>query len=480
MGARERLSSEALVDLDESQHNAPPTLVDELQMLDDVGIYERVARALGPSTILQPADPAHDDDALTPAAVRLLHRLQGQLFAQLNSSTSVDGAEELRKATKFLRDSTSVLPEPGSSVILVSNTSTSPELARKIVQALDDAFIERHRAQYSLQALLSASRAQLELGKTSRDEAAAAYVELVSKSGIAALETQVPHLETELSALENELFEAKVRREEIARMRAALTDRLAGIPTEIESQRPAVMIPNEDYETQLALKRQLLGQKQEMLVKERPGEERKRKELEFDNQITKLDAKLAVTPKAVLQGAEMQENLGHSAMEARIVDLEVEDDALPVKLGLLESRLATKRESLSEIQKQLLSATMLRKDLGAARDAEESRYAHMVDRLAVLETLEKAEAEEGPNLRVLQAPTLEPEKIGPKRGVLVLAGLLGGLVAAVALVLLRQYLERRLRHPETFELACGVPVLALVPQLASMRRLKKLARAGRR
>jgi uncharacterized protein involved in exopolysaccharide biosynthesis len=475
MGAREQLTSESLVEFEGRQGAPAPTMVDELQMLSDVAIFERVARSLGPHVVLQSADPGRDDGPLTPLPIRLLHRLQGYAFRRVAELGPVPDEDELRSATKFLSANTKVSPEPGSNVIIVSHISTSPENARTIVQALASAFIERHREQFSLQSLLEKSRLQLAEAKLGREAAAKAYIDQVSQSGIAVLETQVPRLETELSAIEGELFAARMRGEEIGRLLVSLSNRLAGIPAEVEIQRPTVMIPNEEYETQLALKRMLLAQKQEMLIQNRPSEEMRRREKEFDNQIAKIDQKLKETPKAVAQGSEMQENLGHSAMEARIVELEVEAEALPVKIELLESRLDAKKAGLGEIQKRLLAATMARTDLASARDAEESRYAHMVERLSVLEALESIDANEEANLRVLQAPTLELEKIGPRRQALLLKGLLAGVLAGLAFAILRERFERRLRHPDTFAHAHGVPVLAVVPHLSSLRRLEKRA-----
>ncbi len=478
MGAREQLTSESLVEFDGRQRAPLPTMADELQMLADVAIFERMARELGPRVVLDIADPTRDDGPLVLLPVRLVHRLQAYVFRSFAEPSTGSSVDELRLATKVLRENTTVSNEPGSSVILVSHTSSSPERARDIVQALARAFIERHGSQFSIQSLLERSRTQLADALKARDESAKAYVEQVSRSGIVELETQVPRLELELGALESGLFAARVRREEIARLRTSLSNRLNGMPAEIELPRSSVMIPNEEFETQLTLKRLLLGQKQEMLIQNRPSEEMRRREREFDNQIAKVDQKLKETPKTIAQGSEFQENLGHSALEARIVDLDVEDEALPVKIDLLESRLNTKRLDLREIQKQLLAATMMRKDLGAARDADESRCTHLHERLSVLEALDNVDAHEGANLRVLQAPTLELEKIGPRRGALLIKGLIVGLLAAITLAVLRQRFERRLCYPEIFERARGVPVLGVVPPLASLRRMKQRVPIG--
>jgi uncharacterized protein involved in exopolysaccharide biosynthesis len=478
IGAREQLTSESLFESDERQRAPPPTMADELEMLSDPAIFERVALEIGPHELTAPADPARDDGPTTPAPVRLLHELQGFLTQRVAAPPGDPGADELRAATKALREQSSISNEQRSSVILLSSTASTPERARTIVQSLASAFIRRHREQYSIQSLVERSRAQLDEARSLRDKAAAAYVEQVSQSGITVLETQVPHLETELGSLEGELFAANVRREEIGRMRSSLTNRLQGLPAEIEVQRPPVMIPNEDYETQLALKRLLLAQKQELLIQERPSEERTRREREFESQVAKLDERLKATPKITSQGSDMQQNLGHAALEARVVDVELEDEGLLVKIGLLEARVEAKRAHLGELQKQLLTATMTRKDLAATRDAQDLRYAQLLGRFGVLQGLENIDSSAEANLSVLEAPTLELDKVGPRRGALLLKGLFLGLLAAGAFGFLRAQFERRLCYPESFEHARGVPVLGVVPRLPALRRMARRARIG--
>src|SRR4030095_796406 len=101
--------------------------------------------------------------------------------------------------------------------------------ARTIVQALAQGFIERHRAQYSVKSVLERSRTQLEQARQDRDEAAKAYVDQVSRSGIALLESQLPRLEVEVSAVEADLFATRLRKEEIARLRSSLSERLDSV-----------------------------------------------------------------------------------------------------------------------------------------------------------------------------------------------------------------------------------------------------------
>lgn len=475
-GAREQITSESLVDFEERQRASPPTLVDELQMLSDVAIFERVAMELGPEKILRPGDPALDDGTTASAPLPLLHRIQalGARWATSHEDVSeLNAPQRLRAATKILVENTTVANEPGSNVILVSHTSSSPERAREANRALTSAFIERHREQFSIHSLVEKSRERIGQARQTRDEAATAYIDNLNRGGFAQLDSQVRRLEHAITGLENDLFSTRVRLEEITRLTASLSDRLKGIPSVIEIGAPALMITNEEYETQLSLKRTLLTQKQALLVENRPSEEMSRRDRELDKQIAQIEEKLRQTPKTVMQGSEWetQENLGHFAIETRIADLQAEDGSLVVKAGLLEARLNEKQTVMADLQRQLLIATTQRKDLEGARDAEQNRYAHLLERFSVLEALEIIDINEDANLRVLQAPTLEERIVAPKRLSLLVKGVIGGIFAAFAYVLLRQRFDQKLRDPEVFEHARGVPVLGIVPYQRSLRRM---------
>jgi uncharacterized protein involved in exopolysaccharide biosynthesis len=52
IGARERVTSESLVGGERDQPVTPPTVNDEIHMLKDVAIFERVARQVGPRVVM--------------------------------------------------------------------------------------------------------------------------------------------------------------------------------------------------------------------------------------------------------------------------------------------------------------------------------------------------------------------------------------------------------------------------------------------
>ena len=472
LGAREQMTSDSLFGPDEGQRAPPPTMLDELQLLSDVAVYENVARKIGPSEILRPADPRSNDGPLTPAPTRLLHGIQAHFFrwaAPPHACAGEECASCLRAATKHLVDDTTITNELGSNVIVLSHVSTSPEKARTIAQALMNGFIERHRDQFSIQFLVDKNRSKLELAKKARDEAADAYVQEMSRVGLVDLDVQGPALAAEINTSEKELFDARVRREEIKRQRASMTERLTGVPSEIEVQHAPVMVPNEEYETQVAYKLKLLDQKATLPARITTKEEKRRIERELDDQIAQVDAKIKTLPHTVSQSSERRENAGYANRVTRIEDLESEDQALAVKIDMVAARLSEKQQRLGEIRKQGLGVSLHRKDLASARDAAETNYKHVLERFSVLDALGSVDVGDA-NLRVVQMPTLDTDSSGPKRLGLILKGLLAGALAGAAFAVLRQRFDKKLRYPEQLEHTRDLPLVSVVPDLPALRR----------
>lgn len=478
VGAREAMSAESLAGIDDHHNGTRPTVGDELQMLSDVAVFERVVRKIGVRAILAPADPRGEDGPTTSAPVRWLHAVQARVLAWTAAEHDADGHEAelaLRTATKSLIENTRVTNEPGTNVIVVRHTSTSPEKARVITEALANAFIERHRDQFSTQPFVDKNRGKLADAKAQRDAAADAYFGHLDQCSFVDLAVQGPALLTEIEMLDRELFGARLRREEIAQQRSSLVDRMKGGPADIEVVRPAVLVPNEEWETLLTLKRTLLAQRTNLAFENRPLDEARRLRDQYDEQIARVEAQLRTTPKAVTQSTEQRESVGPSALAIQVGDLEVEDAALVVKVELLRARLDEKNALAQELRR----CERTHADLASLRDAESGRYRHLVERFSVLEALGNMDVQEDANLRWLQLATLEREKIGPKRAGLLLKGLIAGLLAGVAIAVLRQRFDTTLGDPLEFERDSGVPVLGVVPDHAPLRAAHGAAIVGR-
>jgi capsular polysaccharide biosynthesis protein len=67
---------------------------------------------------------------------------------------------------------------------------------------------------------------------------------------------------------------------------------------------------------------------------------------------------------------------------------------------------------------------------------------------------------------------LQHEKVGPKRAKLLFGGLFGGVAVGMAIAVLRQLRDQRLRYRETLEKALKVPVLAVIGEHKPLRKLR--------
>jgi uncharacterized protein involved in exopolysaccharide biosynthesis len=166
-----------------------------------------------------------------------------------------------------------------------------------------------------------------------------------------------------------------------------------------------------------------------------------------------------VAPTAQPQGTAAEQQMDEKSLESR--------------LKYYDERIQEKKDKAEAARKQSLIFDQQRKDLAARRDAAEDRYKKMQDRFSQLVALSEIDTNEGVNLSVLQAATLERDKVGPKRISALLKGLLAGLLAGSLLAIVRQRLDSKLRYPDLFESRYGLTVLGVVPQLPALRRLPR-------
>lgn len=126
--------------------------------------------------------------------------------------------------------------------------------------------------------------------------------------------------------------------------------------------------------------------------------------------------------------------------------------------------LALIQKALDEVNTQLTFARHHPKSFQG-----QSTYASYRDRLVALT---QAQAETDGQARILQSAIapVSPTAPNPKRDAAI--GAFGGLLLGLALLLLRQQLDRRLRRSGDLEAAFGFPILANVPKSKAFRRQK--------
>ena len=397
IGRREQVTFETFAGSIEEPTASGPTIRDEMHMLSDRAIYERVADELGPAEVLRAADPSHYDDENTSLPTRALHELQALLYGLGGSvamMTPDGGPEALRAATKVLHEHSVLVTEPESNVITVLHTSTSPERARAYNQAIVDAFVDRHAGQFSIGRYLEENRRKLIEAEKKRDEANKTYFDLLEQCGFYDFEAQRPTLIAVLEEQEGDLFTALTTRGETIAQRDALLERIRGVPTQIEIVR------------------------------------------------------------------EVAPNPAYGELRDAIADFDVTIAGLDVRISSLEQSVTQKTDELARLR----DCERQHAYLATTRDAAAERYQALVQRFDMLEGLAGLR-DEASNLAVMQAADVNYEKVGPQRGKVLVMGLFGGLFLGIALAVLRELLDRRLRWPHAIERTLGVRMLDVIPDI---------------
>jgi uncharacterized protein involved in exopolysaccharide biosynthesis len=441
LGQREQMTPEIIVGAGTTSYDTRPTMQDEIHLLSDGAIYERVARELGPSKVLEPVDPKRADGPSTPWHVRAMHTLQSWMLPEPGPESPHEDAG-LRPATKVLQNNTTLHTERLSNVITVSHRADAPEKAHAIVQALVLAFIQRHRDQFSIQKYLGESSQQLEKSEKERKETNAAWNEHVQRCGFVDVDTQRPALLAEQTALESELATATTRKAEIASQLAALGEQMAAIPPDLEQVTPAVMIANGEYDMLLEQKRGVMEARRQLAFAGLPLDERARREGEHDKELERIDAQLRGLPPRITQTPEQRRKVPNpvwTELADRKRDLELEDIGLTARVAALKKRAEEKHNKLVDLQ----ICEIEHEALISRRDEAKRKYTDLFDRYSKLQALGQIDIDDAANLRVLQPPTFDPEKVGPNRAKYAAAGLFGGMLLALALCLGRELLARR-------------------------------------
>ena len=474
IGQREQLNIEGLIDNPGARENRP-TIEDELHLLRDDRILREVVAELGADYILAPPDPGRFDSDATPLHVQVMHRLQS-LLIQLRGGGPAgglpDGTSLEQAAVEVLKRSTFLRPEFGSNVISVSHTTTSPDKAKRIVDALVDAYIRRHRDHFSVGERIAPMRNKLQMAENRVEEARSALTDHVLECSLINIDVQGPELLTERATLEADIFASQTELDENRQRLVVIDERLKVTRPRIEVS-VGENIPNPEYEA-TRTEYQNVQQLRQALTTD-PSltmAERLRREAEYDTQQQELLERLKSIPRLIRDPSvqpEERDNPEYAFLRQQKTELEIADRAIATRIQHYQARLQAKREQIEVLR----VCTDLHARMQVDIAHEQGALDEMKSRFTRYEVLNEIDQQGEANLTALQRANLPTDKEGPSRGKMLIAGIIGGTGLGVGLALLRQLTERLLRYPRGAARALGLPNLVVVPELRSARGLKR-------
>ncbi len=473
IGEREQVTSESVLGPPNARETRP-TMEDELHLLRDERILKEVVAELGADYILAPPDPSRFDSDETPLHVLVMHQLQSLMIAM--RAGSPEGAVEPgpgmeRTAVQSLRFATSLRAEFGSNVISVSHTTTAPEKAQRITNALVDAYIRRHREHFSVQRRVDPLKDKLSAVENRVDQARLVKKTHIADCGLVAIDSQGELLVRERENLRAELFAAETQLRENAALLEGLAALLARTPPRESVLISSRTVPNPEYSALEADYNALLQRKRDLASQRLVASERLKRENDLDIDITDLLARMRTTPREVSDGQEIREerdNPLYPSLVSQQSQLQVAERGLRTRIENYVAEL----ERVQERYKVWQVCTDLHERMDQEIRREQAAFEDIAANFNRMELLAGIDLQGETNLSVLQHGSLPADKEGPARAKLLIAGILGGLMLGCALAIGRQLIEPRVRYPGGAARILGLPSLDVVPELRTARELK--------
>lgn len=357
--------------------------------------------------------------------------------------------------------------EPSSDTLFTVNlTWTNPRECEKIVAALQRQYIEEVGLDRSAQSIATARFLDTEISDyEARMRRAEQLLINFKQENAGHLPEEQSAAMTQLSSLEAERDNLMITEKDASLKTNALQDRLKSVT-------PYTVLEQNVAESPLMVQLlQLKAQRDAMLAKYKPNHPAV---LAIDDQIKNLEADVADKSRA------------HAPEASSIVGTKRQDNPLYISLQqqLVEARITalTQQAQLGELDKQIdqYQAMVQRMPTQQRELNDRTRdYSILKERYETL--LKKREEVEmqGALDKVSASSTLtpigwiyaEPSMTHSKMIGVVAGSVVLGLIVGILLLILNEWSDRSLRYPSEVERQLGIPVLAVLPESAEMRRL---------
>ena len=478
-GARESATPETFVVSGGSggQINARESMANEIHLLRDPSVFRRVVAIVGPGKILAPYDPSASDGPNTPFIEGTLHRFQsywstrGTAGLEADTHLPDDCTDCTALAGEIVARGVSIYPEPGSSVVSVTYSAHTPQLAADVTNAYLKAAIDHHRDFFRGGQELELIEARLSEARDALNRVESAIGAFHNECGVYDIEGQSSAVVAELASLQAMVTEEHAKELGMRALKAFLDQSVANEPAKLATTTEQSRLVNPQHSFLMQEKMRLELQP----IGDAGGSVQKLETLQAQRaeQIARVQAALDKEPEFIAMQPLRQ--LANNPEFQRLVQQrgEVEGNllALEQSQAVRQARIADLHEERSHLMSCRGQSSALDQEYGTAKQRlEQCTLAH--EKAKLLSSLDQSELT---NLLVLQAANVPRTKSGPQRGRMLLIGGVLGAAAGGALGFLLQKLDRRVRRASDIEGLVGVPVLELVPEAKLARRKQVLS-----
>jgi len=477
LGIRERHTPESSLDPTIDAPALVPGIGDEIVLLYNPVVYERIARQIGPERLLAPYDPAASEGSDRPFPTRWFHALQSWWFRWQAAVRTPE--EALLEAATIADQAIEVAALDNTSYLWIRSTASTPELAQLLTRTYVTTARQWHREVYSSSTELSFVSDQLKRYEEESLAAERAYTEHRDQCGFYDLEAQKKSSVATLGDHDTRIQENTIRLFEIEDELAFVEKELEATPTTIEKLIPPSIRVNPEYQAALDQLQELTGERTALVSVYTEGSEIFRRKVDrLEAEIERAEKRLKGTLEFIEYGAVTREVSPHPRHE----ELSIRRNELRREKQTRAKTAELWQRSKDEQDKRLRAALQcetIHRDHSQAVERSKARVQELsaaLERAQALALLDRQEDMD--SLRIALDGDLPREMEGPDRTRFLVLGLFGGLAGGMFLAALRFLLDTRVRAPEVLQKELGLDVIGVVPEARAWR--KASARTGGR
>jgi polysaccharide biosynthesis transport protein len=369
----------------------------------------------------------------------------------IGDSDDARAEHAVRKLARRLK----VEPLRKTNLIAVSYEAADPAAAARILQSLQDLYLEKHKQVHRPTGQLPFFEQQTERSRQQLEQAESRLLDFSRGQGVvsAALERDLAIQRT--SEIETRAQQVRVDAEEVSRRIRSLENTLEGLPPRSTAQ----IRTGENPQLMETLKGKLLAlelQRTELLTKFEPSY---RPVQEVDEQIRQAKAAIAAEQAAPPREETTEKDPNYEWAKAELEKAQVDQSAIAARQRVVTSELATARQGAQLLGEDAVHQQDLLRNMKTAEEtyllyakkSEEARIGDALDERGIV------------NVAIAEPPVAPAL---PKHSALVI--LLAGLAAATAtstgLAFAADYLDPALRTPDEVVAYLHAPVLASLPR----------------
>jgi uncharacterized protein involved in exopolysaccharide biosynthesis len=394
--------------------------------------------------------------------------LKGQFLAEkvitsLGSETIYEGLDHEQAVLTFQK-SLSVEGIKKSDVIEVSFRHNDPKMAAKIVNTLANAYLDEHLLVHKNPQSYNFFEDQSQVLKTKLEQAEAALETVKKQNSITALDEQQKLLLEQIAALNVELNRTLSQEAETGNRILQIRQQFDKTPETVsqgeEVDHNPFMISNlESMLVELQLK------EKKLLIKYTPES---RLVTNVKEEIQMVKERLAQNETKQYGKSRVGLNTTYQRLQKELFRNQAESKALSAKRETQKAQLSDYQGKLEQLNQMAVQLNQLKQSVDVNRQNyrlylakfEESRISDAMDNKKMA------------NVSLMQSAFAPFKPVSPKKLLnIVLAIFLGGF-GGLGLAFFGEFLDDSLEKPEDVEKTLQLPVLASIPELTKLNKLK--------